>query len=67
MSFEQNRSAADAIACEAVLWATAAIERINGKGSAAHQPEQIAAFAAVYVQSYQTGIIEALKEIHGAT
>jgi hypothetical protein len=64
MSFADNRSTAESIADEALIWAMNTVDRINGKGSANHHPELIAHFAAVYVQAYQTGIFEALKEKH---
>ncbi len=40
------------------------VDRLKGKGGAAQHPDLIASFAAVYVQSYQTGIFESLKEKH---
>jgi hypothetical protein len=64
VTFQENRSVAEAIADEALIWAMNTVDRIVGKGSANHHPDLIAQFAAVYVQSYQTGIFESLKEKH---
>lgn len=63
MSYQANRDVAESIADESLIWAMNTVDRINGKGSANHHPELIASFAAVYVQSYNTGVLETLSNM----
>jgi hypothetical protein len=63
VTYQAHRDTAESIADESLIWAMNTVDRINGKGTANCFPEQIAAFAKVYVQSYNAGIMETLAAL----
>jgi hypothetical protein len=63
VTYQTNRETAESIADESLIWAMNTVDRINGKGTANCFPEQIASFAALYVQSYNAGIMESLAAL----